>query len=489
MTNEITLFCIVDGDSTAFSIDIIPGKTIDHLKDAIKKKKAPEFDDIAADKLTLWYVSIPIGDDDDDDIPIVLANYANARKLRATSEISEVFGASLPKKTIHVIVQRTSAVLNPEVAALRKQLSDMEHINAELRNTSVALGIVHKRDGRKVVCQYFTDTKTATLEDLRQLLQKHFEQFDGDDYIQIYVYAGSPSPVLLTSDHQLRSILERAQQKSWRNLTISLDSPAKNFSSWTWKEIVNEYGVRESPELLPVFDIQPKPLLTEDEKVVLEHIVRDCTFKNEAYLFGSSASEATRSTIVDAFMVGAMHFYKSDMYMAQQQQMSGMRGHGPVDFAVIDRIHQSQILGVTEVKKDDHVQGLAQNMVQLDVAVQQKKRKRVEEADEDSRERAPVRFKSYGIVTDSFKWTFVECTLDEDDTVTYRTKEVQDNLKLKHGEKSLREGCEIIFANVLALYELMRDEIVNRSSNSNSGSRSPSTKRVATGGDRQSRAL
>ncbi|KAF9344808.1 hypothetical protein BGX26_003865, partial [Mortierella sp. AD094] len=58
--NFFTLFCLVDGDATPFSIKIPSSDTVDSLKDAIKVKKSPEFDDIAADKLALWHVSIPI---------------------------------------------------------------------------------------------------------------------------------------------------------------------------------------------------------------------------------------------------------------------------------------------------------------------------------------------------------------------------------------------------------------------------------------------
>lgn len=35
-------------------------------------------------------------------------------------------------------------------------------------------------------------------------------------------------------------------------------------------------------------------------------------------------------------MVEAMDFYKSDIYLEQQQQISSMRSHGTVDFAMID---------------------------------------------------------------------------------------------------------------------------------------------------------
>ncbi|KAF8925433.1 hypothetical protein BGZ58_000816 [Dissophora ornata] len=232
---------------------------------------------------------------------------------------------------------------------------------------------------------------------------------------------------------------------------------------------------------LTVFDIQPRSM-TDDEKMVLEEIVKECSRRNEAYIFGPSSSEFTRNTIVDASMVGAMLSYKADLFLAQQQQMSGRRGHGPVDFAVMDRIHQTQVLGVTEVKKDDHVQGLAQNMVQLDVAVQQKKRKRVEDMDDDSGERSATRLKSYGIVTDAFKWTFVECTLEDDDTLTYKVKDVMENLRLKHGQKSLREDSEALFGYVLSLYDRMKDEIVNKSTHGSPVYGSPnSNKRIVTG--------
>ena len=110
MTNNLlTLFCLVDGESTSFSVDIDTSKTVDHLKKAIKAEKTNVLSDVDADELTLWRVSIPVDyDDDDDRIPIVLDNVNNKdkKKLRETRELSEVFPAKPPKNTIHVIVQR-----------------------------------------------------------------------------------------------------------------------------------------------------------------------------------------------------------------------------------------------------------------------------------------------------------------------------------------------------------------------------------------------
>ncbi|KAF8967213.1 hypothetical protein BGZ46_000221 [Entomortierella lignicola] len=479
MSSTITVFCVIDGASEPFSIDINPEKTVDHLKDAIKEKQTPIFNDLRASDLHLWQVSLSINDYDED-APITLQDHTDAKKLRPIIKLCKVFETlPPPEDTIHIIVQRSSTEANLEIAALRKQLSDMAQLNAELKSTSISLGIIEKRGGKKVVCTYSTDIRLATVDQLRKLLHQHFEQFDGDEYVQIFAYQpGVSKPVWLADDIMLRSCLEQAKENDWKNLTISLDSPAKSFSTYTWKEMVEQYGVGAGPEFLPLFDIQPKSM-SDDEKIMLEEIVKECSRRNEAYIFGPSSSEFTRNTIVDAFMVGAMQSYKADMFLAQQQQMSGRRGHGPVDFAVMDRIHQTQVLGVTEVKKDDHVQGLAQNMVQLDVAVQQKKRKRVEETDNDSGERPTTRLKSYGIVTDAFKWTFVECTLEDDETLTYKVKEVMENFRFKHGEATLKEDSETLFGYVLSLYDHMKDEIVNRSSYNGSRSRSPTSKRIA----------
>ncbi|KAF9395528.1 hypothetical protein BGZ94_006552, partial [Podila epigama] len=105
--NLLTLFCLVDGEATsnAFPVKIESTETIGGLKELIKTKKSNDFQDVDADKLTLWHVSIP--DDDDDDIPIVLNNVItkDQKKLKATRELSDVWSHKPPKDTIHVIVQ------------------------------------------------------------------------------------------------------------------------------------------------------------------------------------------------------------------------------------------------------------------------------------------------------------------------------------------------------------------------------------------------
>ncbi|ORZ19060.1 hypothetical protein BCR41DRAFT_369833 [Lobosporangium transversale] len=108
MTQKIMLFCILDGDSSAFKVQLDADDSIAALKKAIKKEKENDFREIVADKLNLWHVSIVIGDDEDEKT-ITLSEHPNAKKLCATSKISEIFGTTPEKKTIHVVVQRPSA--------------------------------------------------------------------------------------------------------------------------------------------------------------------------------------------------------------------------------------------------------------------------------------------------------------------------------------------------------------------------------------------
>ncbi|KAG0007630.1 hypothetical protein BGZ81_004741, partial [Podila clonocystis] len=102
--NNLTLFCLVNGEATPFSVEVDRTKTVDHLKNLIVNgDQEPAFRDVAAKDLTLWQVSIP---DDDDDLPILLDSVPEKKKLKATTKLSKIFVGDLPEDTIHIIVQR-----------------------------------------------------------------------------------------------------------------------------------------------------------------------------------------------------------------------------------------------------------------------------------------------------------------------------------------------------------------------------------------------
>ncbi|KAG0042488.1 hypothetical protein BGZ89_006885, partial [Linnemannia elongata] len=209
--NQLTLFCLVDGEATsnAFSVEIEPTKTVDALKNAIKTKKAPEFDNIAADKLTLWCVPIPV-------VPankhksIVLDDFLEAAtELDPTDDVADVFSEKPPKKTIHIIVQRPlSDATHPEVAALRKQLSTLEQFKAEMTHNTINVGIIVKPE-RKVVCNWSAAIDTATVADLMKTLVEFYPQYNHDDYVELHFYVTRNSPSEpIRDDEDLRRVLK-----------------------------------------------------------------------------------------------------------------------------------------------------------------------------------------------------------------------------------------------------------------------------------------
>ncbi|KAG0354706.1 hypothetical protein BGZ54_001517, partial [Gamsiella multidivaricata] len=114
MTDVLPLFCLVEGHSTsrAFIIDVPAAHTVANLESLIKAKRTPEFDDIAADKLTLWLVSIPVLDDEDDGEPAVMLDGLSEKKeLKPTTRLSKLFPEGLPKDAVHIIVQRPPAAV------------------------------------------------------------------------------------------------------------------------------------------------------------------------------------------------------------------------------------------------------------------------------------------------------------------------------------------------------------------------------------------
>ncbi|KAG0357737.1 hypothetical protein BGX24_006147, partial [Mortierella sp. AD032] len=115
--NLLTLFCLVDGDSIPFSVDINASKPVDHLKNLIVNgDQAPAFRDLAAKDLILWRVSIPV-------VPkkqrreISLADIPSKEELDEMDDLSEVFEGTPPKKTIHIIVQRPPPAVQAPVPA------------------------------------------------------------------------------------------------------------------------------------------------------------------------------------------------------------------------------------------------------------------------------------------------------------------------------------------------------------------------------------
>src|ERR1700761_1254678 len=103
MATVLNLFVYIIGlGSTAFPVDIESHATVGHLKDAIKEKKKPRLDHIAADELTLYKVSITDGKNLEQSAQQAIRE---APELDVSSrQLFKVFEEPLPPETVSVVV-------------------------------------------------------------------------------------------------------------------------------------------------------------------------------------------------------------------------------------------------------------------------------------------------------------------------------------------------------------------------------------------------
>ncbi|KAF7728461.1 hypothetical protein EC973_006014 [Apophysomyces ossiformis] len=104
MDIDLKIFCLVEGEpiSMAFSVKVSSADTDDDLKKVIKAEKSPRFDDIAADELKLWRVSIPYIPTNRD-ITVSLDSLDIKEQLDPISVIADVFQESPAKRAIHIM--------------------------------------------------------------------------------------------------------------------------------------------------------------------------------------------------------------------------------------------------------------------------------------------------------------------------------------------------------------------------------------------------
>jgi hypothetical protein len=112
MSEKLKLICLVwpvnEPDEHTVQVEIDVNETIMLLKKLIKDEHAPSLAHVAANDLTLWMCKIPV----DDNLSETLTNIRfdgtdpSVQRLRpASSEISEHFATTLPRRTIHILVE------------------------------------------------------------------------------------------------------------------------------------------------------------------------------------------------------------------------------------------------------------------------------------------------------------------------------------------------------------------------------------------------
>ena len=130
-----------------------------------------------------------------------------------------------------------------------------------------------------------------------------------------------------------------------------------------------------------------------------------------------SGKEAGKSSYVRSILVAALRGFivesKPKSTLTPQSDIQGRYGQGPVDYAIEG---SGEVVGITEVKKENMEQGIAQNAVRIESALPRRKRK----AEVMEKGEATHRTRCFGIVSDAVMWRFLECTRDEKNSPIFK---------------------------------------------------------------------
>ncbi|CAB4484544.1 unnamed protein product [Rhizophagus irregularis] len=227
-------------------------------------------------------------------------------ELLGTKKISKYFTKAPVDEYIHIIVSlpettKTRQELINKVAELQKLLKRSIYGQYEFNI------IVNPK--RTKASKWIANIEQVTLKDLKE-----------------FIFASYQSPEL-------------------ENIII--------LSSWTFPKVCKLYKLSEdSDPTLSVF-----PLLTcgcvelNDEKsqVIIKHLITELNFCFRTIPIGN---EASKSQYVCSYLVAIANLYEDKFKVYPEKNVSGLNGHGPVDFTLI-QIQNSRIIGITEVKDKD----------------------------------------------------------------------------------------------------------------------------------------
>ncbi|KAG0010902.1 hypothetical protein BGZ81_002492, partial [Podila clonocystis] len=378
----MTLFCIVDGEATssAFSIKIPPNDNVDDLKNLIKTKKTPEFEDVAADKLTLWKVSIPIIDGNE--IPILLDDFnkEDKKKLGPATRLSKVFLEGLPEETVNIIVQRP-----PPAADQNAPISFKVKIEGDLPQT-FEWRTIPSEASLADLCDQIRVKCGITDKERRSITIRHRESF-------------SQGPIDEDVEElRLRSILKLYVLEGLRDLVVRVAFPQIGFSKFTsLDDIRPRLGINKFED----FPVYSTPCDTDDHRAVLQELKGAINLARRSIPF---ANEACHTRYIGPFFMAAVALFP-ELCLIPEREISGRWGKGPLDYAIeLKNEAGFYVLGVAEAKQTSTLKsGFPQNVIQLDAALTG-----CDQRGPRSQSRPLV---SYGIVTDAIKWEFVQCQL------------------------------------------------------------------------------
>ena len=146
-------------------------------------------------------------------------------------------------------------------------------------------------------------------------------------------------------------------------LNIVISTKQKPFSSWTFNECKTHFNlVADTYGELPKFTSTLGDLPDQSYiDTTVDELCKICTICPSAM----TGVGCERSLLVFEILKQVTCLFKGEFLLKAQRSISGSLGNGPVDFAIE---HNNTIIMITETKRENLDQGVAQCVIQLDTA-------------------------------------------------------------------------------------------------------------------------
>jgi hypothetical protein len=239
------------------------------------------------------------------------------------------------------------------------------------------------------------------------------------------------------NDLEFQNLLQLFVTKSYFKFTVFIET-SLSFSLWTFPKMCQFYKLSDdndpSLSVFPLFDCECMELNDEKSQAIIKHLIADLNFRFKAIPIGN---EASKSQYVGAYLIAIANIFEDKFKVCPEKNISGPNGHGPVDFALV-LIQTSKVFSVTEVKDKDFRQGIAQNVVQCESALLNNKKK------------------VFGIVTDSEKWYFLECSLNNEGEPNFK---LSKPVVVIYGDRDMEVRVKTVIGKIAWLVERILEEL------------------------------
>ncbi|RHZ65133.1 hypothetical protein Glove_319g193 [Diversispora epigaea] len=446
----VNYFIVIEKDNpyeNCFEVEIDKTRTVSALKELIKDKQKPNFDHLPANQLKLWKVNVSLLKSNEkltvlvEKEPAVIEQKLEGKKLLASKKVREYFNEPLAEEHIHIIIEfpfvptittitssREQELLN-EITSLKELFNKSTHGTYKFVEFLVSFLLTHRyyaefdvvvSPKRTKGFKWTVNVDHATLEGLKKVIYdiEKTPALENNCAVLDFVYSnGSNEKYSPRNDQAFCEMLRQFISKHNFKFTVIIGTPSKRFSDWELPDVCRLYGLIDengnaSLDIFPHFTCGYKDLKDESSQTVFKTLMNVLNFK--LGITPVNLNEASRSLYLHSYLVAGARQYEEKFKVKPQFNITGPNGRGPVDFA-IELLQTLKIVGVTEVKHEDFDKGVAQNAVQIESALSNRKRKASEMEEENL-----FRDKVIGIVTDAEKWYFLECSYDNQERPKFK---------------------------------------------------------------------